>query len=162
VLAIWLLLCDAGLKFAARVGGCGGFSMDLLTKLYEAPTQCKGSDMAGAAIRLQPAVNDGALLGLGAGTFAGFTGQLFALGLIALATIATIAVLRWQWRSSGDPKALAAIWAGALILAVPRLIGSGSGLAELDISGLSAGIGDLALLWGLAWIVGRFVGERRA
>jgi hypothetical protein len=163
-LAVWVLGCDAALKAVARLGGCGDqYLIDgkLASGLWTAPESCTGTDMAGASIRLIPHAHDGALLGLASG-FEGVMGQTYALGLLFAATVLTILVVRWQWQANGDPQALGAVWGGALAIALPRLMGDGTGLAELELFGLSAGVGDLALIWGLLWLTWRFVGELRA
>gem|GEM_PF-1892253 len=165
LLAAWLVLCDLGLKSIARVGGCSNgdrIGLDLLAHIFAVPETCTGSPLMGTAIRLVPTVHDGALLGLGAGFFGDLAGQIYGLGALALATMLSILVLQWRRHTSGDVKALAVLWAGASLTAAPRLLGDGRGLAELEGFGLNAGIGDLALLWSLAWLLARGIGELRA
>lgn len=164
MLGLWILGCDAALKILARIGACGGEGLidaSALSTMYELPASCPGADLAGASIRLVPHAREGMLLGLGSG-MTGFSGQVYGLGLLFVATMLTILVTRWQWRANGDPQALAALWAGGLIEAVPRVLGDGTGLAELEMFGMSTGVGDVALIWGALWMAWRFVGELRA
>jgi hypothetical protein len=166
-LGAWILLCDGGLRLVARLATCpdaqgSAFGPDTLGVLLNAPEGCAPTDMAGPSIQLLANTHDGALLGLAAGLVPGVMGQLYALALLALATIMTVLVARWQWRSGADPKALACVWAGALSAAGPRMMGDGRGVSEIALFGLSTGIGELALLWGVAWLLGRFIGELRA
>lgn len=155
---------DIALKLLARVGGCEGDAIideALVSQVWSAPATCAGTDMAGPSIRLLAHVREGLMFGLGP-EMTGFNGQLYALALLLVATVLTIVIARWRWSANGDPRALALVWAGGLVLGLPRLMGDGSGLAELQLSGLSAGIGDLALCLGLVWLGLRFLGEFRA
>ena len=164
MLGVWILACDAALKIIARIGACGGEGVidgAAVSSMFELPASCAGTELAGPSIRLLPHAREGMLLGLGGG-MTGFGGQIYGLSLLFAATLLTILVTRWKWRANGDPQALAAIWAGGLIEAVPRVSGDGSGLAELEMFGMSTGVGDLALIWGLGWMAWRFVGELRA
>ena len=81
---------------------------------------------------------------------------------LAIATVVTTVVIRWRWRDPGDALALAALWAGAGLLAVPRLMGGGTGLTELSVYGTGTGLGDLSLVWGLGWLAWRAIAEARA
>lgn len=164
-LGVWVLVADAALGVIARVGGCGpSVSMDaeVLRGLWTAPPACPGTELAGPSVVLRPAAHGGALFGLGGEAFAGFPGQLYALGLLALATVLHILVARWDDRSGGDGMALALVWAGAITEAVPRLLDDGRGLAEFDVFGAHTGLGELALLWGAVWLVVRRIAEARA
>ena len=69
---------------------------------------------------------------------------------------------RWRWRSTGDATALGATWGAALILALPRLMGDGAGMAELHLGGMATGLGDFALLWVVIWLSWRAIAEARA
>lgn len=164
LLAVWVIATDLALHIVARVGGCAGVEQidaKLLRGLFDAPGACAGTPMAGEAIVLVPRRHDGALFGLGPGVFVGFVGQVYALGLLLLATIMTIVVVRWDSRSAGDGMILGLAWGGALAGALPRLVGDGRGSAELDLFGLHTGIAELALLWSLVWLVVRLVAESR-
>ncbi len=164
LLAGWIAATDVGLKMMARVGGCDGEAVldaTTLSGIWQLPAACAGSEMAGPSIRLLPHLREGGLLGFGSG-LTGFQGQVYGLGLLFVATLTTILVIRWKWRANGDPQALGAIWGGAIALGLPRLAGSGAGLAELEFFGMSAGVGDLALIWGVVWLGLRLVGELRA
>lgn len=90
------------------------------------------------------------------------TGPTGGLALLAIAAVVTIAVVLWRWRDRGDALALGVLWGGATSLALPMLVGPGHGLADLAIGGLCLALGDLAMLWALAWLVWRAVAEYRA
>ena len=101
-------------------------------------------------------------MGLAAGALDGDAGRFWAYGLLAVAALVTILVWRWRWRSTGDATALGATWGAALILALPRLMGDGAGMAELHLGGMATGLGDFALLWVVIWLSWRAIAEARA
>jgi hypothetical protein len=81
---------------------------------------------------------------------------------VGFAALVTVLVVRWRWRAAGDPLALGALWAGILIHALPRLLGSSGSFTEFEWLGLSTGLGDMALAWGLLWLIWRFLAELAA
>ncbi len=161
-LGAWVLICDVALKVAARVGGCAEPIplADALEQLWAPLVDCRGTQLAGPSILLRPEVRDGSLFGSMPGSFGGPTGQIYGLGLLAFGTIIAVLILRWRWRTSGDALALGAVWGGLLAHAAPRLAGAGgTAFSELWAFGLTTGVADLAILWGLGWLVWRFVAE---
>ncbi len=160
----WLVGCDAWLKITARVAACPqtpsvGPAAD---SVWSVPSGCGEADFWGFA-QLSPVVRDGGPLGLGSGLLAGGAGQGWAIALLAVAAVVSILILRWQWRTPGDAAALGALWGAVVILAGPRLVsGDGTGTAELHLGGLATGLGDLALVWALLWLLWRFLAESRA
>jgi hypothetical protein len=163
LLGAWVLACDIVLKGVARAAACGeelGLD-DTLPAVFEVPVSCRAVDLAGPAIQIRPQAVEGAWAGLGTG-FSGFSGQMYALGLLLCATILTILVRRWQWHADGDPRALGILWGAAVAAALPRLLGDGRGVAELSIAELSFGMADFGLAFALVWLAARFVAELRA
>ncbi len=159
----WLVGCDAWLKITARVAACSE-TPDVsaaLSHVWGLPSGCGDVDFWGIA-RLSPVLRDGWLLGLGSGVLQGSAGRIWAYALLAIALVVSILVVRWRWRSTGDAAALGALWGAVAILAGPRLMGSGTGLAELHIGGLATGLGDFALLWAALWLSWRALAEFRA
>lgn len=159
----WLVGCDAWVKITARVAACPSTPSvgDASGSVWTVPEGCGQADFWGFA-QLSPVVRDGGPLGLGSGLLGGGAGQGWAYALLALAAIASVLVIRWRWRSTGDAAALGALWGAAIILAGPRIMGDGAGMAELHLGGLSTGLGDFGLLWALSWLTWRFVAESRA
>lgn len=165
LLGAWVIVTDLALQLVARVGGCAHvdrIEAGSLRDLVRDPGECSGTAMAGDAIVLVPRRHDGALFGLGSGMFEGFVGQVYALGLLLVATVMSIVIVRWEGRAAGDGLILGLAWGGAVAGALPRLVGDGRGSAELDLFGLHTGIAELALLWALVWLVVRLVAESRA
>ncbi len=165
LLGTWLFVCDVMLKILARVAACE-LPLELGRKLvkhaWDTPGTCSTAPLLGEVVMLVPQRHGHALFGVLDGGLTGAAGHVFALFVLALATIVTIIVLRWRWRSAGDAFALGVLVSGALIHAVPRLAGDGTHPTELVVVGVPVGIGDLALLWAIIWIPWRFVAEARA
>lgn len=159
LMAVWLLACDIGLKVVSRVASCEG--SDAFGTLFTDPGTCSPTPLLGDAMVLQPSVHGGLPFGLAAGALTGVGAQMLGLALLFIAVVATILVLRWRYAAQGDPTALAAIWAGALSGALPRMVGS-AGQGELVVAGLTTGVGELALAWGLVWLGWRALAEWRA
>lgn len=161
LLAVWVGLCDAWLKAMARAAGCSEPPDigSLVAHPWALPEQCPGAALVGESIRLAPAVRDGGPFGIAGGMLTGPTGGLV---LLAIAAVVTIAVVLWRWRDRGDALALGVLWGGAASLALPMLVGPGHGLADLTVGGLALALGDLAMLWALAWLVWRAIAEYRA
>lgn len=160
-LLLWILGCDAITKLTARLGGCPDAPVvdaDLLRGMGAAPEGCAGTELAGPNLVLVPGVHDGLMFGLMPGQ-AGFTGQLYALGVLFVAVALTILIRRWTYQTGADSRLLALVWAGAIISAVPRLLGDGGGWYEVSAFGLKTGIGELALVIGLLWALWRFIAE---
>lgn len=161
LLTIWVGLCDVWLKAMARAGGCSDPADigSLVAHPWALPEQCPGAALLGESIRLAPVVRDGGPLGIAGGLVTGSTGGLVLLGIAAALSVA---VLVWRWRDRGDALALGVLWGGALTLALPMLVGPGSGMADLAVGGMAIALGDLAMLWALAWLVWRAIAEYRA
>lgn len=162
----WLWLSDLVLRALAQTGGCPGdatLDFGVLLDVWAPEPGCTGYGIAGDAIRLHLQGRPGAFFGMGGGLLEGM-GPVWGLLLLALATVVTILVLRWKWVSGVDTLPLACIWAGAFILGVPRVLGSadGAALASLQFFGITTSLGDLALLWGLAWLGWRAAAEATA
>lgn len=159
----WLVGCDAWIKVTARVAACSQTPSvgEAASQVWSVPSGCTEANFWGFA-RLSPVVRDGGPLGLGAGLLGGPAGQGWAIALLAMAALVSVLVLRWRWRSVGDASALGALWGATFILAGPRLASDGSGLAELHLGGLATGLGDLALVWAVAWLSWRLIAELRA
>ena len=164
VLGGWIALCDLWLKVVARVGACpdaGGLSQ-VVQQPLDVPPACAAMPLVGDAVILLPAASNGGPLGLLGSTLSATHGPLWALAVLALASTVSILVGRWRYRDPGDAHALAALWAGSVTLAVPRVLGGGSGLTEIAIGGMPTGIGELAVLWSLLWLAWRAIAEARA
>lgn len=159
----WVVGCDAWVKITARVAACPTTPTvgEAAGSVHAVPPGCGEADFWGIA-RLSPAVRDGGPLGLGGGLLGGAAGQGWAIALLLVAAVVTGLVLRWRWRTRGDAAALGALWGAAIVLAVPRLLGDGTGLAELHVGGLATGLGDLALGWAALWLSWRAIAEARA
>ena len=158
----WIVMCDAVTKMTARLGGCPDdpvVDRAFLQGMTAPPSGCKGTELAGPTLLLIPGTHDGALLGLSAGQFAGFMGQVYALSLIFASVALTILIRRWKYQTGADARILALVWAGAATSAAPRLMGTGSGWYEINAFGLLTGIGELALVFGLFWALWRLVAE---
>lgn len=151
----WLVGCDTWVKITARVAACPstGSVREAWGQAWTVPQGCGEADLWGIA-RLSPIVRDGGPLGL-PGPAAGW-----AYGLLAVAAVLSVLVLRWRWRTRGDALALGALWGAAIVLAVPML--GGTGTAELHLGGLATGLGDGALVWALGWLGWRAIAELRA
>jgi hypothetical protein len=145
-LLLWLAALDVWLKYITRIGTCAP-GQD--PSPWSVPEQCAAIDVGGA-FAIVPAVR------AGVGPLLMSTlleRQLGALALLALVTTVTITVARARGRQHADVLAIACVWAGAIAWSGPCLLGPGVGLTELVIGGAATGIGDLALVFGLAWLV---------
>lgn len=145
-LLVWLTGLDVWLKYIARIGTCAA-GQD--PSPWSLPQQCEAVDVGGV-LAVAPAVR------AGVGPLMMSTlleRQLGALALLALTTTVTITVARARGRQGADILAIACVWAGAIAWSGPCLLGPGVGLTELVIGGAATGIGDLALVFGLAWLV---------
>lgn len=143
---VWLAGLDVWLKYIARIGTCAP-GQD--PSPWSLPEQCTAIDVGGG-LALVPAAR------AGVGPLLMSTlleRQLGALALLALTTTVTITVARARGRQDADVLAIACLWAGAIAWSGPCLLGPGLGLTELVIGGVATGIGDLALGFGLAWLV---------
>lgn len=163
LVAIVVVASDAWVKVMARVAACPTTQdvREALRTVYSVPPDCGSTDFWGFA-QLSPLVRDGGLLGIGAGLLDGSAGGIWAIGVLAIAAVVSILVLRWRWRSPGDALALGALWGAAIVESGPRLLSEGTGTAELSIGGASTGLGDLALLWAVLWLGWRVIAESRA
>ncbi len=163
LLAAWVVGCDLWVKIIARAGGCPpDADVSWPMGAYAITPACEPVALAGEGLALHAATSEGGPFGLLPGVMSQGGGALVGLALLALATVVSILVSRWQWRSAGDPYALGALWGGTLALALPRLAGGGARLTELSLGGMATGLGDLAFVWALAWLTWRFVAEARA
>jgi hypothetical protein len=159
-LAGWLVACDLWLKVLARMGACVS-STDLAETLLAAwtvPDGCSALEIVPGAT-LEPGVRSASLLPIPLPEGAG---QVWGLALFGMATVITIVVIRWQWRTRGDALALGTLWAGVLIHGSPRLLHEGTTFTELGLWGFSTGLGDVTLAWALLWLSWRLVAELRA
>ena len=163
---VWIVFADAMLKFFARCASCvDPLHLDAaeLARIYSVDAATCGPDaIFSSPVALNLVPRDGALFGLGSGAFVGSAGQLLALGMLALAAIGSVLLMRWQWRAHGDPRIIGALLAGAWIEAFPRLAGDGRGLTQLDVFGLGLNLADFAFVLGAIWILTRAWGEWRA
>ncbi|MCX4240808.1 hypothetical protein OEB96_09300 [Paraliomyxa miuraensis] len=152
-MAAWLVGCDAWVKITARVATCPSTPSvgEAAGEVWSLPTGCGDTDFWGIA-RLSPTE---AMIG-------GDAGMGVAVGLLVLATVVSVLVIRWRWRTRADAAALGVLWGAAIVGAVPRLLGGGTGLAELQLGGMPIGLGDLGLLWAALWLGWRAVAEARA
>jgi hypothetical protein len=164
-LAAWIVVLDVFLKLLAHVGGCSDsavFDLDVFERLWTAPEGCQKLELLGPFITLIPRARNGLPFGILEEQLAGFNGQMWGLGLLAIAMVITILIWRWRWQDVGDGLALGAIWGGVLVHGVPRAIGSGATFTEINLLDFGVGLGDLALGWGVVWILLRWIGELRA
>lgn len=165
LLAMWIVICDVALKLVAHTAACTDpprLTLAVFDGLWTEPTGCSRFELLGPLVTLLPRVRVGAPFGLLDEQLAGFAGQAWGLGLLALAAIATILIMRWRWRDAGDALALGALWGGALVHGVPRAQGAGNTFTEINLLDFGVGIGDLAFGWGIVWLLWRLVGELRA
>ncbi|MEE9382471.1 MAG: hypothetical protein V3V08_03555 [Nannocystaceae bacterium] len=163
-LSVWILASDALLKVVARIAACGTsvpHTSRLLRSVWLPADACGEQDRTTETIQLVFVQTDAAIFGLAAPVVVGQVGMAYGATLLALAALLTSLVLRWKWRTPADAHALAAVWAGALITGIPRLVSEGRGLGEISIYGTATGLGDLALVWGLLWLIVRWLAERR-
>jgi hypothetical protein len=160
----WIVGCDLWVKILARAAGCPADpSTAWIVDSYQAPPEgCEPVALASSAFALDAAASIGGPLGLVPGLLSPERGSLAGLCLVAFAVIVTIVVTRWRWRSAGDPLALGALWGGTVALGLPRFIGGGARVTELSLAGIETGLGDIAVIWAVAWLAWRFVAEARA
>lgn len=164
-LAMWIVVLDVVLKLLAHVGGCsdsGVFDLAVFDRLWTAPPGCQKLELLGPFVTLVPTARNGLPFGILEEQLVGFTGQVWGLAMLALAAIVTILVWRWRWQDAGDGLALGAMWGGVLVHGVPRATGSGATFTEINLLDFGVGLGDLALAWGVIWILLRWIGELRA
>ncbi len=157
VVGAWLVGCDTWVKITARVAACPSTPSvrEAWHQAWVVPAGCGEADFWSIA-RLSPVIREGGPLGLPG------PAAVWAYGLLALAAIVSVLVLRWRWRTVGDASALGALWGAALVLAGPGLLGAGPGTAEVHFGGLATGLGDLGLVWAAAWLGWRAIAEHRA
>jgi hypothetical protein len=164
-LAVWIVVLDVVLKLLAHVGGCsesGVFDLDVFDRLWTAPPDCHKLELLGPFVTLIPRARNGLPFGLLDEQLVGFNAQVWGLSLLALAAIVTILVWRWRWQDSGDGLALGALWGGVLVHGAPRAAGSGVTFTEINLLDFGVGIGDVAVAWGVVWLLLRWIGELRA
>jgi hypothetical protein len=147
----WLLGLDVWLKIIGRTAACPGSD----DGAWSIPSNCEAIAVMGP-LSLVPAVREG-LPGLPTADPLGR--QLGALAVVAIVTIASIAIGRAATRQPADALALGCAWAGALGWAAPILAGPGVAFTELAAGATRFGLGDVALLVATVWlVVGRLRG----
>lgn len=166
ILFVWLVLMDGFLKLLARCANCvDPLHLDLseFARIYavDAPV-CAATELFGTPFALHAVARDGIWLGLLPEVGQGLNGQLYGLGLLAVAVVTAILILRWQWRAHGDAMLVAVLGAAAWMEAFPRLSGDGRGLATFEIAGQGLALSDIFLPLALIWILKRVIGEMRA
>jgi hypothetical protein len=165
-LFVWLVFTDAFLKLLARCANCvDPLHLDLseFARIYNvAAPVCGATELFGTPFALHATPRAGVWMGLLPEFGSGLNGQLYGLGLLALAVVVAILVLRWQWRAHGDAMLVAVLGASAWMEAFPRLSGDGRGLATFEILGQGIALSDIFLPLALVWIAGRVIGEMRA
>ncbi len=160
----WLGVCDSWVKVLARAGACPSTTtlQQALDAIWTVPAGCSEVQLLpglGSVASLRPALRAGATvfdLPLPAGL-----GPVYGLGLLAVATVLGIVVLRWRHRTRGDALALGAAWGGLVMHAMPRLAGPGSSFAEFSVAGANVGIADVAITWAALWLLWRVLAELR-
>lgn len=165
-LFVWLIVTDALLKLLARCANCvDPLFVDLqeFARIYvtDAPS-CGATALWGTPFALHAAPREGLWMGLLPEFGKELPGQLYGLGLLALAVLAAILVLRWQWRAHGDAMLLAVLGASAWMEAFPRLSGDGRGITTFELAGHGFGLSDIFLPLALIWLAKRVLGEWRA
>lgn len=162
-MAAWLIVCDLWIKATAQVAACPSVETvgAALSQPWSVPPACRATDFWGMA-QLVPVVRDSAPWGIARGSLGAGSGQIAAFVLLGVGLLVTVALVRWRWRSPGDALALGTLWGAIAIEAGPRLRSGGAGMAELQLGGLSTGLGDIALLWVLLWLSWRLLAEARA
>ncbi len=159
-LGVWLCACDLWLKVLARMGACAS-STDIADTSWAAwavPDGCTPLEIVPGAA-LHPAERAAPLLPL---SLPAAAGQVWGLALFGIATIVTILVVRWQWRTRGDVLALGTLWAGVAMHGAPRLLHRGTTFTELELWGFATGLGDFTIAWAAVWLAWRLVAELRA
>lgn len=143
-LAGWLVGLDVWLKIIGRTAACPGTD----DGAWSIPGGCEAIAVAGP-LSLLPAVRDG-LPGMPTADPLGR--QLGALAVVAIVTIATIAISRAASRQPADLLALGCAWAGAIGWAAPILFGPGVAFTELTAGATTFGLADVSLVVGMVWL----------
>jgi hypothetical protein len=156
----WLGVCDGWVKVLARAGSCPstGTLQQALEAVWTVPEACTSVELA-PGLALTPTARAGATpldLPLPAGMEA-----VYGLGLLAVATVAGIVVLRWSRRTRGDALALGTLWGGLVTHALPRMMEGGTSFAEFTVAGTHLGLADLAIVWAAVWLLWRALAELR-
>lgn len=141
----WLVGLDVWLKIIGRTAACPGSDAGA----WSIPSGCEAITVAGP-LSLLPAVREG-LPGMPTADPLGR--QLGALAVIAIVTIATIAIGRAASRQPADVLALGCAWAGAIGWAAPILVGPGIAFTELTTGTTTFGIADISLVVAALWLV---------
>jgi hypothetical protein len=164
--AIWIATADAALHVVGRAASClpapiDPRAIDPAAITTAIPGECVAQAVA-PSVEIMPALHQGALLGLGAPAIAGYPGQLYALAILLLTTLATVLLPRWPNRAGAEPRIIGLLWGCAVSLAWPRFVFGGQGLATMHVAGLPMTVADVVLPVALLWLVARLVSERSA
>ncbi len=157
---LWIVVCDGWLKVLARAGACESTTklVDAFEALWSVPGNCSALRLAPGAA-LVPGRRDGATpfdVEIPAGAE-----EVWGLALFALATVASVLVLRWSRRNWSDALALGTLWGGVVVHAIPRLAGPACSFSEFTIAGVGLGLADIAIVWAGLWLAWRFLAELR-
>jgi hypothetical protein len=158
-----LVACDAWVKVLARIAGCRDSSLHhgwSMQAVWEIPRECEGVALV-SGLDVVPAARAGSLVPFAGDLAVASDGRLWALVLVAIATVATIVLVAWRQRIPGDLFAAATLWAGVTMHAAPRLAGRGGSVTELQIGAFATGLGDVVIAWASLWIVWRIAAEIR-
>lgn len=164
--AIWIATADAALHVVGRAAAClpapiDPRTIDPASIATPIPAECVAQAVA-PAVEIVPVLHQGTLLGLGAPAITGYPGQLYALGVLLLTTLATVLLPRWRNRAGAEPRILGLLWGCAVSLAWPRFVFGGQGMATMHVAGLPMSVADVVLPIALLWLVARIVSERGA
>ncbi len=147
VLGGWLIAADAWIKSITRLAACDGTGR--WPSPWSTPATCTATDLVGRW-QLEPAASD-AFLGL---TLAGRDARL---GYAAAIAVVCVGVAWWLGRGRGGlggaGTALGCALAGIGILAAPIALGDGRAWSEFIIGHVRFGIGDIALIYALLWMI---------
>lgn len=147
VLGAWLVAADAWIKSVTRLGACEDTGR--WPSPWSTPQVCAPIDFVGP-VQIEPHGSD-AILGIAlsdAGARLAVIAAL-AIGLVALAWWAGRRWAAWGSAATGLGCGLAAV----AILAAPITLGDGRAWTELVVAGVRFGLGELALVHAIVWML---------